>query len=164
MLQRVTVRPARDTDLSAIQYIYNQGIEDRIATLDTEPKSAAEIASWWSEHDDRYAVLVATEDESVVAWASLNPFSHRCAHAAIADLSIYVERSHRGRGLGLLMMPMLEEQARKAAFQKIVLHTYNEIAKQLYRRCGYREVGVFEKHGIVDERYIDVTAMEKLLL
>ena len=103
MLQRITTRPAEGGDLEAIRWIYNQGIEDRIATLDTEPKSREDIAAWWNEHDERYAVLVATEEDIVIGWASLNRFSHRCAHSSIADLSIYVERTRRGHGTGSLI-------------------------------------------------------------
>lgn len=163
MSHLVEIRDATAGDLEAIRAIYNQGIEDRVATLDTDPKSSDEMREWWEEHDQRYAVLVATEASSVIAWASLNRFSHRCAHAAIADLSIYVERSRQGLGLGSLLMKPLEERARAAGFRKIVLHTFNEAAMRLYRKCGYREVGVFEQHGRIDDRYVDVTAMELVL-
>src|ERR1700722_8801313 len=125
MLQRLTVRPARADDLEAIRSIYNQGIEDRVATLDVEPKTADDIAHWWDEHDGRYAVLVVEDADRIVGWASLNRFSHRCAHTAVADLSVYIERSRQGQGLGALLMAQLEDRAREAGFHKIVLHTHN---------------------------------------
>ena len=165
MIESLTVRPAATGDLEAIRRIYNEGIEDRVATLDVEPKSPAEIGAWWREHDASYAVLVAVESEAVVGWASLNRFSHRCAHAAIADLSVYVARMHRGRGIGAELLRRLEESARAGGFHKIVLHALdcNEQGKRLYGKCGFREVGVFEKHGVIDGGFADVIAMEKLL-
>jgi len=160
-----TVRRAALGDLEAIRRIYNEGIEDRVATLDVEPKSPAEIDAWWRDRDESYAVLVATESAAVVGWASLNRFSHRCAHSAIADLSVYVARTHRGRGIGAALLRRLEGEARAGGFRKIVLHALdsNEHGKQLYRKCGFREVGVFERHGVVDGGFADVVAMEKLL-
>jgi L-amino acid N-acyltransferase YncA len=156
---------ASSGDLEAIRRIYNEGIEDRVATLDVEPKSSEEIAQWWEQHQGRYAVLVATESGNVVGWASLNPFSHRCAHSNIADLSVYVARGHRGRGFGYYLLARLQEEAVKSGFRKIVLHALdtNEHGKRLYRKSGFTEVGVFKQHGLIDGGYVDVVAMERLL-
>ena len=165
MIESLEVRRAERGDLEAIRNIYNEGIEDRVATLDVEPKSPAEIDAWWRDHDGNYAVLVAVESGAVVGWASLNRFSHRCAHSAIADLSVYVARARRGRGVGAELLRRLEDAARAGGFHKIVLHALdsNEHGKRLYRKRGFREVGVFEHHGIIDGGFADVVAMEKLL-
>jgi L-amino acid N-acyltransferase YncA len=159
------VRPASHADLEAIRAIYNEGIEDRVATLDTDPKSSEEIAQWWSRHDERFAVLVATEAGRVVGWASLNRFSARCAHANIADLSVYVARRDRGRGVGYALLMGLAKEAAREGFHKIVLHALNsnESGKRLYRKSGFVEVGVFKEHGLLDGRFVDVVAMELLL-
>ncbi|MGA7569892.1 MAG: arsinothricin resistance N-acetyltransferase ArsN1 family A [Candidatus Aquilonibacter sp.] len=165
MIESLTIRRACGRDLSAIRDIYNEGIEDRVATLETDLRSLGDIADWWSRHDERYAVLVCIHDDEVVGWASLNAFSHRCAHAAIADLSVYVARAHRGRGIGSSLLTALAPIALAGGFHKIVLHALNENehGKRLYRKSGFVEVGVFNEHGKLDGRYVDVVAMEKLL-
>jgi L-amino acid N-acyltransferase YncA len=159
------VRRAAIGDLDAIRRIYNEGIEDRMATLEARPKSARDVTQWWSQHDGRYAVLVSIDARDVVGWASLNRFSHRCAHDGIADLSVYVARSHRGRGIGTGLLFELERIARSGAFHKIVLYALNANAhgKRLYRRAGFEKVGVFRQHGVLEGRHVDVVAMEKLL-
>ncbi len=163
--RRIKVRPAVSGDLETIRTIYNQGIEDRCATLESEPYDAAQIAAWWTLHDDRYVVVVG-EDEfgAIGAWASLNRFSHRCAHGAIADLSVYVDRSRRGNGIGKLLITDLLQRAR-GSFRKVVLHAlYDNVAgKRLYSSLGFREVGVFRQHGELDGKLVDVIAMETLL-
>ena len=160
-----TIREASTGDLSAIAAIYNEGIEDRVATLDTEPKSREEIERWWSEHGDRYAVFLAVCDGTVVGWASLNRFSARCAHAEIADISVYVERGFRGKGVGFALLQRLLAEAKGSGFRKVVLHALNgnEHGKRLYRKAGFREVGVFREHGKIDDRYVDVVAMERII-
>ncbi|MGQ5710168.1 N-acetyltransferase family protein [Desulforudis sp. 1031] len=70
------VRRAVPRDAEAISVIYNQGIEDRIATLETEPKTAEEVGAWLAR-ESRYAVLVAETAGEVVGWAALNPYAHR---------------------------------------------------------------------------------------
>jgi phosphinothricin acetyltransferase len=161
------VRDAEPADLAAIRRIYNEGIEDRVATLDEEPKDEAEMLAWWSDHAGRYAVLVA-EDQAhdVIGWASLNPYSHRCAHRGIADLSVYVARSARGTGIASALLEQLEQRATSEGFHKIVLFMLqlNEPARALYTKFGYRDIGVFREQGLLDGRFVDVTAMEKLLV
>ena len=161
----IAVRSATADDLGAIRRIYNEGIEDRIATLDEDPKDDAAIQEWWSVHAGRYAVIVAECDGAIVGWASLNPYSHRCAYAGVADLSIYVSRAARGSGVGKVLLSHLEDVARANGFYKIVLFTFpfNELGQRLYRGLGYREVGVFKEQGRLDGRPTDVMAMEKLL-
>jgi L-amino acid N-acyltransferase YncA len=165
MTRTPTIRRACASDLEAIRRIYNQGIEDRVATLDEDPKDETAIAEWWENHAGRYAVLVAEDRGAVVGWASLNPYSHRCAYRGVADLSIYVERAARGTGVGKRLLTELERVARENEFSKIVLLTFpfNEAGQRLYRGLGYREVGVFKEHGRLEGRPIDVMAMEKLL-
>ena len=164
-MQNPELRPATRDDLETIRQIYNEGIEDRAATLDRDSKSTDEMERWWALHDGRYVVLVACDGREIAGWTSLNPFSDRCAHADIADLSIYVRRNRRGQGVGRALLTRLVEYAGRGGFHKVVLHALNgnESGKRLYRSCGFREVGVFREHGIVDGTYVDVVAMERLL-
>jgi len=55
----VTLRPAAEADAEAICLIYNQGIEDRIATLETEPRTPVERRHWLASRSHRHPVIVA---------------------------------------------------------------------------------------------------------
>jgi phosphinothricin acetyltransferase len=164
--QTTTIREAREDDLARIREIYNQGIADGNATLDVEPKSEEEIALWFGQHrDGRYTVLVAERDGALAGWASLNPYSHRCAYAGVADLSVYVARESRGSGVGAGLLDAIDGVARRAGFHKIVLFALaeNSAGNALYRKLGYRDVGVFAEQGRLGGRFVDVTIKEKLL-
>jgi phosphinothricin acetyltransferase len=161
----IYVREAADSDLATIRAIYNQGIEDRQATLDEEPKSEAEMQAWSDEHREPFAVVVAERDECVVGWASLNRYSHRCADRRVADLSVYVERGARGIGVGTELLRAIERKAHAARFHKIVLFALaeNDAGRRLYAKLGFRDVGIFKEHGRLDGRFVDVVVKEKLL-
>ncbi|HEV2038346.1 MAG TPA: arsinothricin resistance N-acetyltransferase ArsN1 family A [Candidatus Eremiobacteraceae bacterium] len=162
----ITTRTASMSDRPAITFIYNQGIEDRVATLDVDPKSEGEVATWLSiDQPTRYTVIVAESDSRIVGWASLRPYSHRCAYAGVAELSIYVERAARGKGVGEQLLAALEEHARLNAFHKIVLFALssNEAGRRLYGKRGFREVGTFKEQGKLDGRFVDVQAFEKII-
>ncbi len=161
----IAVRLITPADFGAVTAIYNQGIEDRIATLETDAKSEEEVARWLTQRPARYEVLVAEAEGRILGWAALNPYSHRCAYAGVADLSIYVERAARGKGVGHRLLAALEERASALSFHKIVLFTFpfNTAGQTLYRRRGFREVGIFKEQGSLGGRPIDVMAMEKIL-
>lgn len=164
-MSQLRVRSATPADLGRIRSIYNDGIEDRIATLDESLKSERDIADWFAAHGARYAVLVAERHDSVVGWASLNPYSHRCAYDGVADLSIYVARSARGSGVGSALLAELERVAVRNEFRKIVLFALanNVVGIALYKKLGYREVGIFREQGRLDGVLTDVIIMERIV-
>jgi L-amino acid N-acyltransferase YncA len=159
------IRKATEQDLLRITEIYNQGIEDRIATLEEQVKSLEEMSQWFQERSNRFSVLVITDGQDIQGWASLNPYSHRCAYAGVADISVYIDRDWRGKGLGSKLLQALEETAKENGFHKLVLFTFpfNQLGQGLYRKAGFREVGVFQNQGKLDGKFVDVIAMEKLL-
>jgi L-amino acid N-acyltransferase YncA len=159
-------RLAVPEDIQSITMIYNQGIEDRIATLETCPKKESEMLKWLLERDESHKVLVIEDDIGTVwGWASLNPFNSRCCYSGVVDISIYIERSMRGKGLGKKLISALEDTAKEHGFQKLVLSALskNEAGHHLYRAAGFREVGTYINHGILDGKWVDVIIMEKLL-
>ena len=160
------VRDARPEDAAAIARIYNQGIEDRVATLETQLRTPEERAAWMAARGPRHPVLVAVDDAGeVVGWGSLNQFNPRAAYDHVADFSVYVAREHRGRGVGRLLVQALEERARAIGFHKMVLAAfpYNEAGMRLYERSGFRTVGVYREQGMLDGKWVDVIVMEKIL-
>lgn len=161
----VTVRPAIAADAEAICSIHNQGIEDRIATLDTTLRTPDGCRAWLSNRPPRHPVLAAESDGAVIGWASLNQYNPRAAYDHVADFSVYVERTHRGQGVGRQLMDRLIRSARTIGFHKMVLAALvgNLAGLALYRRAGFTTVGVFREQGMLDDRWVDVVIMEKLL-
>ena len=61
------LRLATASDAEAICRIYNQGIEDRVATLETELRTPDERRQWLASRSLRHPVIVAEFAGSVVA-------------------------------------------------------------------------------------------------
>jgi L-amino acid N-acyltransferase YncA len=158
------IRKATEADLPSILLIYNQGIEDRVATLEAETKDENYMKEWFAKHQERFTVLVAEDDGNVIGWASINQYSIRCGYDGVGDLSIYIHRDYRGRGVGSQLLREIEALGKENKFYKFVLFTFpfNDLGQGLYRKAGYREVGVFQNQGVLDGKFIDVMAMEKL--
>ncbi len=159
------IRGATSADAEAICRIYNQGIEDRVATLETMRRTPEERRQWMESRGARHPVLVAEQESGVVAWASLNSFNPRPAYDYVADLSIYVERAWRGKGVGGVLLARVIETARELGFHKIVLAALasNRAGEALYTKLGFRRVGVYREQGLLDGRWTDVLLMDRLL-
>ena len=161
----VTIRDATGADVDAICAIHNQGIADRIATLDTTLRVPADTRAWLRVRGARHPVLVAELDGAVIGWASLNRFNPRPAYDFVADFSVYIERARRGRGIGRQLLDRLIDLARAQGYHKMVLAAmaFNDAGLALYTRTGFTRVGVYREQGQLDGRWVDVVIMEKLL-
>lgn len=160
------VRPATEGDIGAICEIYNQGIADRVATLETDRRTPDERRQWLAARSPRHPVIVAqAPDGAVVGWGSLNVFNARAAYRFVADLSVYVERGWRGRGVGSALLARLVELAREHGYHKMVLSAFptNEAGLALYEKFGFRTVGIYREQGLLDGRWVDTIIMERLL-
>lgn len=164
-IRPVRVRPARISDATAIAAIYNQGIEDRVATFETSLYSAQERAHWISDRDPRFAVLVAQTDAKVVGWLSLNPYSARAVYRFVADISIYVDRAARGQRVGTRLLQAGLDWARQNNFHKLVLTLFpeNRAARRLYQTNGFQSVGILHQQAKLDGQWRDTELMECLL-
>jgi L-amino acid N-acyltransferase YncA len=161
----VQVRNATLDDAAAIAEIYNQGIEDRIATYETEPLSAEEQQAWLRAVADRYPTVVAQIDGEIVGWARAGPYRTRECYRGIGEFSIYVRRDWRGRGVGDLLIAALISEAERLGLWKLLsrIFPFNAASRALCRKHGFREVGVYEKHARLDGRWLDVVIVERLI-
>jgi L-amino acid N-acyltransferase YncA len=164
-MRDMTIRNAGPADAGAIAAIYNQGIEDRLATLETETRSAEERRRWLEARGPRHPVVVGELQGRIVGWGSLNSFNPRPAYDHVADLSVYAGREWRGRGVGHRLLETLIARARELAYHKLVLAAFpfNPAGITLYRRLGFAEVGVYREQGQLDGKWVDVVVMERML-
>jgi phosphinothricin acetyltransferase len=169
-MRELAIRSAAAGDAAAICLIYNQGIEDRIATLETELRTPEERRQWLAARGPRHPVFVAEtppggDGPAVVGWGSLNVYNPREAYRFVADFSVYVERGWRGRGVGGQLLAHLIEQARALDYHKMMLSTFpfNASGVALYERMGFAKVGVLHEMGRLDGQWVDTLIMEKLL-
>jgi phosphinothricin acetyltransferase len=102
----------------------------------------------------------------VIAFASSSEYRARQCYAGIAEFSVYVARAHRGRGAGRVALDALIESARQAGFWKLLSRIFveNAASRALVARAGFREVGVYERHGRLNDQWRDVVIVERLLI
>jgi len=158
----MNTRLATPEDAALIAAIYNQGIDDRLATFETRHRTADDVRTWF---DDRHPIVVAETDRGVLAFASTSTYRPRECYAGIAEFSVYVDRESRGQGAGSAAMQALIAAAAQRGFWKLVSRIFveNTASRALMQKLGFREVGIYEKHGQLDGVWRDVVIVEKVL-
>ncbi|HEX4949433.1 MAG TPA: arsinothricin resistance N-acetyltransferase ArsN1 family A [Blastocatellia bacterium] len=156
-------RSATTEDAAALARIYNDGIADRIATFETRLRTEADVRAWF---DGVHPIIVVEDGGQVIAFGSTSTYRPRACYNGIAECSVYVAREARGRGAGKLVLAKLIEATEAAGFWKLVSRIFpeNQNSLKLVRAMGFREVGIYEKHGQLDGVWRDVVIVERLLL
>jgi phosphinothricin acetyltransferase len=158
-------RLATGADAGVIAAIYNEGIADRVATFETEPRTEAEVARQLADKGDRFPTVVVERAGRVVAWAGASAYRSRPAYAGVAEHSVYVARAARGTGAGRVALEALCRAYAERGFWKIVSRIFPENAAslRLHERCGFRVVGVYQRHGKLDGQWRDCVIVERML-
>ncbi len=158
----MTPRSATRADAARIAQIYNEGIDDRVATLETDPRTEADVLAWFER---AHPIVVVERDGRVNAFATSSPSSGRCCYAGNADFSVYVARHARRQGAGRVAMKALIAAAKTAGLTKLLSGVFPEniASRALLGELGFREVGVYARHGKLDGAWRDVVIVERLL-
>jgi phosphinothricin acetyltransferase len=165
MPQGMRVRAFEAADAGRVAEIYNQGIADRNATFETEPRSAERLSEEFAAGTGRFPVVVVERDGTILAAAWASQYRPRSAYGGVAEFSVYVAREERGRGAGRLALGGLLEAAQERGFWKLVSRIFPEniASRRLCQSLGFREVGVYRRHGKLDGAWRDCVIVERLL-
>jgi L-amino acid N-acyltransferase YncA len=160
---KAVTRPARPEDAAAIATIYNLAIAERQATFETEPVTVATVDDWLGR--ERQPLLVAELDRTVAAWARTLASEERCSLSGVGEYAIYVHPDARGYGVGQMLLADLIHASELAGYWKLQgrMFATNTASIALARRCGFREVGIYERHGKLGDEWIDLLIVERLL-
>jgi L-amino acid N-acyltransferase YncA len=161
----IKTRQATPADAAAISAIYNEGIADRVATFETEPRTPEQIASLLEDKGDRFPTVVAERDGTIVAWAGAGAYRARPAYAGVAEHSVYVARAARGTGAGRVTLNALCQLYAERGFWKILSRIFpeNTASLALHEKCGFRVVGIYQRHGKLEGEWRDCVIVERLL-
>jgi L-amino acid N-acyltransferase len=159
------IRPAEESDVSALTEIYNEAILATTGTFDTEPRSADERTRWFRGHDSRHPIFAAVADGRIVGWSSLSVWSDRSAYDATGEVSVYVTESARGRSVGRALLAALIEAAASRGYHTLLARVAegNDASLRLHTSLGFASVGVMREVGIKFGRRLDVHLLQRMI-
>ena len=158
----MTIRPAAAGDAAAIAAIYNEGIEDRVATFETRPREEGEIAGWIAGG----LPFVVAETAGSIGFARVSPYSDRCVYDGVGRAR-RLRRARRARPAARAWRCSMRwpRRARRAGYYKLTSRVFadNGASRAVHRAAGFDEVGVQRRHGRLDGEWKDCVLVERLL-
>jgi L-amino acid N-acyltransferase YncA len=139
--------------------IYLEGIATGNATFQTTAPTWEE----WNKSHLLHSRLVAVEDGQVLGWAALTPVSSRCVYGGVAEVSVYVAKEARGKGVGSALLSALIESSEQHQIWTLQSGIFpeNEASIKIHQKCGFRIVGLREKIGKMGEVWRDNLLLER---
>jgi len=146
-------------DWEQVRSIYLEGVREGNSTFETE------APSWeaWDEAHHKSPRLVMRADDQVLGWAALSPVSKRRVYSGVAEVSVYVTESAKGKGIGRALLEALIENSERAGIWTLQASIFpeNEASIALHLKCGFREVGRRERIAKLKGIWRDTILLER---
>lgn len=158
----ITYRDASNSDLTKIVEIYNSTISSKMVTADTENVSVESRQKWFDEHNPTRRPLWVIENNSnqIIGWVSFQSFYGRPAYDATVEISIYLEREQRGKGLGKQILQYCIDNAPKFGIRTLLgfIFAHNEPSLKLFKYFGFEEWGTLPNVALLagEERSLKI--------
>jgi phosphinothricin acetyltransferase len=164
-MSSLPIRPALESDLAAINDIYNHYVVHSTCTYQTEPSTLEERTRWFAEHQEPYFATIAEINGEVVGWASLSRFHPRAAYRGTVENSVYVHPEHHREGIGRALLADLIHRGKDAGFHTIVaLISADQVPSvKLHESFGFTPAGRVSQVGNKFGQWLDVAYMQLML-
>jgi L-amino acid N-acyltransferase YncA len=159
------IRTATESDLVAINDIYNYYVLHSNCTYQEEPESLENRRKWFAHHSDKHPVIVAEMDGRVVGWGSLSTYHERSAYRHTVENSVYVHHQYHRHGIGSLLLEELIAHAKHLGHRVIIagIDSGQAGSVALHAKFDFQEVGRLRQVGFKSDRWLDVIYMELIL-
>ncbi|WP_394524781.1 GNAT family N-acetyltransferase [Lacrimispora sp. JR3] len=154
------IRTAEEKDVPQLLDIYNYEVEHGCATFDLTPKTMEEWMGWFYEHNvDNHPLIVAEEDGKAVGYASLSAYRPKEAYKTTVELSIYVDKDYRRKGIAGKLASNIIDMARKRDDIHTVISVItggNEASCLLHEHLGFLYCGTMKEMGMKFGKMLDI--------
>jgi L-amino acid N-acyltransferase YncA len=153
------LREMLQSDSQKVLEIYRMGLETRNATFETN------IPSWqeWDSKHLPHSRFVSVENEIVIGWVALTPFSGREAYNGVAEISIYVADGFRGKNIGTDLMEKVIISSEENGIWTLISSVFpeNEATLKLHSKFRFRVIGKRERIARLDGKWRDTVLLER---
>lgn len=161
------IRNAALKDSKQLLDIYNYEVVNSTATFDLYPKTLADREVWLKAHNvGNHPLWVAEEGDQIIGYVSLSPYREKEAYHTTVELSLYVHKDHRRKGIARQLLADILKYAR----QREDIHTVisvitegNDGSIKLHEAFGFCFTGVLKDVGYKFESYLSVVTYQLMV-
>ncbi|MDG0027235.1 GNAT family N-acetyltransferase [Trinickia sp. Y13] len=151
----------------AILAIFNEAIVNSTALYDYKPRTSQNMVAWFDAKQSGGFPVIGVEDGSgkLMGFGSYGTFRAWPAYKYTVEHSVYVEKDHRGQGLGRVLMQELIAAARHADLHAMIggIDAANHGSIALHERLGFKHVGTLPQVGFKFGRWLDLAFYQLIL-
>ncbi|WP_088186283.1 GNAT family N-acetyltransferase [Desulfosporosinus sp. FKA] len=161
----VVIRKAEKDDMERMREIYNWAVLNSVATFDLEERSIEQNEHWFKEHQGRYPLYAAVDQNRVIGWGSISPFHPRAAYRPTGEFSIYIAPEYQGKSVGDMLLKHLCDCAESLDYHSLIglITGSNTASLRLAEKNGFCQVGHYREVGIKFGQWLDVIAVQKMI-
>jgi len=162
----ITIRDAREDDLTGILDIYNDVIINTTAVYSEKPHTLQMRQDWYNDRiNNNFPVFIADDDGKVAGFSSFGHFRAWPCYRYTVEVSVYVSSSYRGKGISKMLLQSLIDRAGEMNIHAVIagISADNEISINLHRSFGFEEVANFKEVGYKFGRWLDLKFFELML-
>ena len=168
----MNIRSAVPEDAPRLLDIYAYYVEHTAISFEYDVPSPAEFQRRIEKTLEKYPYLVLEEEGRLLGYAYAGVFKDRAAYRYACEVSIYLDRSARGRGFGRRLYEALEAELRARGIRNLYACIGDPITEDEYltknsqrfhEHMGYTKVGEFHRCGRKFGRWYNMIWMEKLI-
>lgn len=162
----ITIRPAEERDLAAITDIYNDAVENTLAIWNDNTVDIANRREWLkTRNQSGYPVFVAVDNGKTVGYASYGPFRPFEGYRFSAEISIYVNKNERGKGIGKKLLAALIEHAQNNHIHVLIagIEAGNKASIAIHKAFGFTTTGHMPEVGIKKGQWLNLLLMQRIL-
>jgi phosphinothricin acetyltransferase len=136
--------PATINDLPKIVSTYNSTISSRMVTADLEHVSVESKINWFNNHSPNHRPLwLVICNTNYCGWMSFNSFYGRPAYDGTVEVSIYLEESARGKGIGKVCLKKALDVSPELNIHTLLgfIFGHNQPSLKLFFEFGFEKWG-----------------------
>jgi phosphinothricin acetyltransferase len=161
----LVIRPALESDVPALNALYNHYVAETAVTFDVQPSSLDQRLAWFRQFakTGRYRLLVAQIKGQFAGYTGSLQFKVKEAYQTSVETTIYVDPGFQGRSVGrslydALFAELATEEVHRA-YGGITLP--NDASVSLHKRAGFQHIGTWNEVGFKHGKYQDVAWYER---
>lgn len=162
----IEIRNVQVEDAANLVAIYAPYVEKTAITFETQVPTVEDFENRIKKTMEKFPYLVAIEEGQIVGYAYASTYYARAAYDWTVELSVYVQKEARGKGVGTLLYTALEEELTTRGFKNFLacIALPNPASIALHEKRGYEQVAHFKKVGYKFGTWHDIVWLQKSLV